>query len=285
MNRFFQRGFTLVEIAIVLLIVTILLGYTMAMVPIQQELKQYKQADAEMNKITEAIYAFGQVNGYLPCPAWADDLAAPTDTSNGFECRDINANGAELCKDGAITTPDPTVDSCDVWYGFVPGKTLGIEGRYSIATGLLLDPWGMPYRYQVTNDDADTAGTGLTGEDFITQNEMRAEGMNNLGPDLNVCNADPTPAAAGSDISCGGATNTIIATAPVVILSTGKDRVVTAAGTNSWAQKENLDNTGVDTVFVKTTKSDNTNAEFDDLVKWISPNILYSKMIEAGQLP
>ncbi|MCH6566544.1 MAG: hypothetical protein IH811_11835 [Proteobacteria bacterium] len=25
--------------------------------------------------------------------------------------------------------------------------------------------------------------------------------------------------------------------------------------------------------------------DFDDVVKWVSPNILYSKMIEAGQLP
>ena len=25
--------------------------------------------------------------------------------------------------------------------------------------------------------------------------------------------------------------------------------------------------------------------DFDDIVKWVSPNLLYSSMIEAGQLP
>ena len=25
--------------------------------------------------------------------------------------------------------------------------------------------------------------------------------------------------------------------------------------------------------------------DFDDIVKWVSPNVLFSKMIEAGQLP
>ena len=265
-----NRGFTLVEIAIVLLIVTILLGYTMAMVPIQQELKQYKQADAEMNKITDAIYAFGQVNGYLPCPAFP--------ASNGFECRIASAAGTPGACDGSI----PASDTCDAWYGFVPGKTLGIEGKYSDATGLLLDPWGMPYRYQVTNDDAGTS----PGEDFVTPGGMQSEGMANLNPDLSVCASNPS--AGGADCSVASpppttAANTIIAEAPVVILSTGKDRIATVADTNSLAQKENLDNAG-DKLFVKETHSGVKDAEFDDIVKWISPNILYSKMIESGQL-
>ena len=42
MMKSINAGFTLVEIAIVLLIVTILLGYTVALFPRQQELKQYR---------------------------------------------------------------------------------------------------------------------------------------------------------------------------------------------------------------------------------------------------
>ena len=44
-NRNNQTGFTLIEIAIVLLIVTILLGYTVALFPRQQELKQYRAVE------------------------------------------------------------------------------------------------------------------------------------------------------------------------------------------------------------------------------------------------
>ncbi|MGK0399115.1 MAG: prepilin-type N-terminal cleavage/methylation domain-containing protein, partial [Gammaproteobacteria bacterium] len=61
------KGFTLIEISIVLLIVAILLGYTVALFPVQQELKQYRTANAEMERIIDAVYAYAQVNGRLPC--------------------------------------------------------------------------------------------------------------------------------------------------------------------------------------------------------------------------
>ena len=60
-NKKSQRGFTLVEIAIVLLIVSILLGYTVALFPKQQELKQYRAAEAEMDQIVDAIIGFTQI--------------------------------------------------------------------------------------------------------------------------------------------------------------------------------------------------------------------------------
>jgi len=287
MNRLKNSGFTLIEIAIVLIIFTILLGYTMAMVPVQQDLKQYRQADVEMERIIESLYAFAQVNGYLPCPAWADDLVAPTDTSDGFECRDIDGT-AENCDGGT-----PATDTCDIWYGFVPGKTLGIVGKYS-AIGLLLDPWGMPYRYQVTNtdnEDNDNDGDGTSigdGDgvaDFTIPGGTAPGTVMNLGllvPDLEICTINPSNNA--TDTSCTNAASTVVSEIPAVILSLGKD----AGNIASNIQGENTDNTGdgtTDTVYVKSTRSDVSNAEFDDLVKWVSPNILYSKMIEAGQLP
>jgi prepilin-type N-terminal cleavage/methylation domain-containing protein len=275
-----QNGFTLVEIAIVLLIVTILLGYTMAMVPIQQELKQYRQADEEMNKIIESVYAFAQVKGYLPCPAWVDSLTAPTVSSSGFECRE---NGGALDCGGS----DPVNDSCDVWFGYVPGKTLGIEGRYSNVTGLLLDPWGKPYRYQVAKDANSVGGPVASSGNgnFIISGDMSKAGIANLSPDLSVCNVDPSVGTGNHDTVCTGALETIIAEAPAVIFSTGKDTNDKNDTTNSWVQRENLDNSDLDTVFVKQTFNHSRGAEFDDLVKWISPNILYSKMIDTGQLP
>ncbi len=279
MKQAVTRGFTLVEIAIVLLIVTILLGYSVAMLTVQQELKQYRQADKEMQGIIQALEAFAQVNGYLPCPAWANDLASPTVTSNGRECR---GNGGALDCDGS----DPSVDSCDLWFGYVPGKTLGITGRYSAITGLLLDPWGKPYRYQVTDSNVDSNATpGQTAEDdFVMTGEMRDETIANLSPDLSVCTADPSPGSSGVDANCSGAGSTLVQGLPAVILSTGKDTLENVSG-NSWIQRENLDNSINDRVFISTTISTQPGAEFDDLVKWIPANVLYSKMIEAGQLP
>ena len=62
-NRNNQTGFTLIEIAIVLLIVTILLGYTVALFPKQQELKQYRAVEQEMDEVIDAIIGFAQING------------------------------------------------------------------------------------------------------------------------------------------------------------------------------------------------------------------------------
>jgi prepilin-type N-terminal cleavage/methylation domain-containing protein len=275
MNKYRNSGFTLIEIAIVLIIVTIILGYTVAMVPVQQELKQYRQADEEMNRIIDSLYAFGQVNGYLPCPAW-EAAGPPVVTSNGFECR----GGGDVLDCDAAAEPDPAVNTCDVWFGFLPGKTLGIEGKYN--NNLLIDPWGMPYRYQVTN--VDNGGIKSIGADFVFQGDMQNEGIANLAPDLVVCNTDPSADAAGSDISCTDASETVVNELPAVVLSTGKDKNANVAAT-SWVQRENLDNSATDRVFIKVPRNDTKAEKYDDIVKWISKNQLFSKMIEADQLP
>nr|MDJ0833575.1 type II secretion system protein [Gammaproteobacteria bacterium] len=218
-----NTGFTLIEIAIVLLVVTVILGYTLAMVPVQQELKQYRQAEREMDWIIESLYAYAQTNSHLPCPA--------ANTSDGFECR--NDGTAGNCNGN-----DTSADVCDLWFGFLPGKTLGLDGKYSSA-GLLLDPWGQPYLYQVTDG-------GATVEDFIFVDGMRTATIANLVPDLVVCNADPSSGAQGAtDTSCGGAAAEIIDESPAVVLSTGKD-TLGDTGTNSWVQRENLDNSSSD---------------------------------------
>jgi len=246
------KGFTLIEIAIVLIIVTILLGYSVAMVPVQQELKQYRQANVEMDRIIDALYAFAQVNGRLPC---ADNWAAPDGISDPPGSGDCTLNG---------------------WYGLLPAKTLGIEGKYD-ANNSLLDPWGTPYRYQVTSIDS-----ALNGGDFVVNNDIQTVGMVGLAPDLVICTVNPTNNA--TDTACANAANTIANGVPAIVLSLGKD----SGNIASNIQGENTDNTAdgvTDIVFVKSTRSGVAGSEYDDLVKWISPNILYSKMIDAGQLP
>jgi len=77
-SRYLQAGFTLIEIAIALMIVGVLLGYTVALFPRQQELKQYRAVDQEMDQVIEAIIGFAQVNGRLPCPAIPNSGAMKT---------------------------------------------------------------------------------------------------------------------------------------------------------------------------------------------------------------
>jgi len=284
-----QNGFTLVEIAIVLLIVTILLGYTVALFPRQQELKQYRDVDRKMDEVIAAIVGFAQVNGRLPCPA--------IPASAGIEDFDtINDDG------------------CENFGGFVPVNTLGLVGRLN-ADSLLLDPWGNPYRYYVTDSDFD--GDGFS--DFTAPNEIRNVGLVDLDDDgfidldgqFVICDqADAT-----LNDHCDGAANFVFgddtaagppyAGAPFVLISHGKNwNEGTALGddervnmgiilTTAFAPPIPNGPAGLayplkdvsanETTFVRriTGFAD----DFDDVVKWVSPNILYSKMIEAGQLP
>jgi len=287
-NRNNQTGFTLIEIAIVLLIVTILLGYTVALFPKQQELKQYRAVEQEMDEVIDAIIGFAQINGRLPCPS--------IPASAGDEDYDSVNN-----------------DGCDNFGGFVPVNALGINGRTN-ADSLLLDPWGSPYRYYVTNNDFN--GGGLS--DFTTPNEMKTVGLNDSEPDgyidldghYLICAATGAIAA---DDQCTG-TDEVFGTydagppvvyggAPFVLVSHGKNWVEAAVGdelenmgatlTTAFAppipngpaaQPYRLkDVAGGETAFVR--RPTGLADDFDDVVKWVSPNLLFSKMIEAEQLP
>jgi prepilin-type N-terminal cleavage/methylation domain-containing protein len=287
-----NAGFTLVEVAIVLLIVAILLGYTVALFPRQQELKQYRALNQEMDRISAAIVGFAQVNGRLPCPS----LPA----SGGSEDYDLVND-----------------DGCNNFGGFVPVNTLGLNGKLN-QDSLLLDPWGNPYRYYVTDVDFD--GDGLS--DFTTPGEMRDIGLVDTEPDgyidldgrYLICDDNGTTI----DDECTGATEVFgrftdgggvpaddrYAGAPFVVISHGKNWKEGAAindelenmGSNLSLTDLGMANgptgmeyllkdvgAGGETTFVR--RPTGFAEDFDDVVRWVSPSILYSKMIEAGQLP
>ncbi len=324
----FQSGFTLIEIAIVLLIVAILLGYTVALFPIQQELKQYRIAKVEMEQILDAVTGFAQVNGRLPCPAWPN--------SGGIEETAVGGCGIYTGK---------TVDDGKPWIGFIPVNTLGLSGKVN-QDSLLLDPWGNPYRYYVTDsdffedrdsdnildDDSDGDPDGDGDSDFVINGEMRSIGLSDsaideenngdneidsdgfldLDSNLIICDGASTASdrCTGSNEVVGNVTTlspaagdyssftyTGYAGVPVVLLSMGKNWTGTTVGNeleNSGASETNT-HLGIpngpsgneylldtDTVFARPAgQSDN----YDDIVKWISSNTLFSKMIEADQLP
>jgi len=267
-----QTGFTLIEIAIVLVVVGVLLGYTVAMIPVQQELRQYSKAEKEMEDIIDNLLAFAQVNGRLPCPDTTGDGAE--DTVDLFD----NVTG--------VGPGDGFDDGCAGYFGFLPPETLGMNGDIS-AAGLLLDPWGLGYGYAVSNIDAGAGAFPVI--DLVTANGIREEGIpayNINPPDLFVCD-DSTVFGDQTDCTPASVGNQVVGNVAVVITSLGKDNEL-VAGPPSNIQRENFDDFNVgtnDKVFISAPRSDSAGTEFDDIVKWISPNILFSKMIEADQLP
>lgn len=155
---------------------------------------------------------------------------------------------------------------CDHSYdGYVPAATLGISGTDS--SGFAVDSWGNRIRYAVTPWSSNV---------YTTTNGMATTGISNLSPSgtpyLQVCST------ASSDGSKCSVANTALASSPgvpVVIYSSGKSG---GAGGTGADEVENADN---DRVFVSHTPT----SDFDDLVIWLSPNILINRMVAAGKLP
>ena len=120
------RGFTLVEVAIVLGIVGLLLGALLTPLSTRFELTRLRQARGDLATAEEALYGFAMARGRLPCP----------DTGGDGE-EDLNAG------------------TCRAEEGNLPWTDLGVARS---------DPWGNVYRYRVDDrfaDDTDGTGCGV----------------------------------------------------------------------------------------------------------------------------
>jgi type II secretory pathway pseudopilin PulG len=246
-----QTGFTLVEIAIVLLIVTLLLTGLVPTISSQIEQRQTSDTRKQLDEIQQALIGYAITYGRLPCPA--------SNTSNGVESDLPIGSG-----------------TCDhSWDGFVPAATLGIATIVDSKgnKGFAVDSWGNRIHYAVTS---------WNGNTFTKPppNGMSSVGISNLNPDLLVC---ASGTATGFSPSSCGTNNALTANpgVPVVIFSTGKNGGYGGTGTD---EARNLDN---DRVFVshEPAPSSAANGEFDDIVIWISPNVLVNRMVAAGKLP
>ena len=256
-----QIGFTLVEMAMVLMIVALLLGGLLPTISSQVEQRQTNETRKQLDEIQQALIGFAVVNGRLPCPA--------SSTSNGVE---------------KFASGDSTTGICSNFYdGYVPAATLGLSGTDS--SGLVKDPWGFPIRYAVTKYQYNsnyvfTAFSSTTG--------MSTAGITNLSsPNLYVCNS--ATASGFSGASCG--TNNALTSngVPAVIYSTGKNAGSGGTTTNYIDEaanpNPNYDDNNQTFVSHTPTPSGATNGEFDDIVIWISPNVLINRMVAAGKLP
>lgn len=245
--RFKPSGFTLVEMAIVLVIVGLLLGGLLMPLGAQMEQRKISETQKALDDIKEALIGYAVANGRLPCPASA--------TSNGIE----SPQGGGVC-----TNP---------FNGFLPSATLGLSQTDS--QGYAVDAWGLTQnriRYAVS-----TANTSA----FTTLNGMKTTTMATLAPDLRVC-----ASATGITATTCGTAVSLTNNAVAIIYSLGKNASTGGLGTDE-AANPNPNSANNDQVFVSHTPTSAAaaNGEFDDIVTWLSPNTLFNRMVAAGQLP
>jgi prepilin-type N-terminal cleavage/methylation domain-containing protein len=212
-----DAGFTLVEMAIVLMIVGLLLGGLLVPLSVQIEQRHITDTQKSLSEIKEAIIGYAIVNGKLPCPA-------PPNLATG------NALAG--------------VADCSLTRGVLPWATLGVSET---------DAWGRRFSYTATSAFINSTFTLATAGTLSVKNT-----------------------SSGSNIASG---------IPAIIVSHGKNGL--GAYTSSGSQitvssdPDEAENSDADAVFV----SHESTTTFDDLVDWISPNILFNRMVAAGKLP
>jgi len=253
----FQRGFTLVEMAVVMAIVALLLGGLVVTVSAQIDLQRTSETRATLENIREALIGFAAANGRLPCPASA--------TSNGLE--GFSVGGTALN------------GQCSNFYnGFVPAATLGVTP--TDASGFVLDGWGNRIRYAVAYPTINGISTPFTRQDGLkSATMMQVEGVASGSGLLFVCSVGPTPPGVVATGCLSAATN-ITRKTPAVLLSTGRNGAVGGTGADEAA---NINGDGVFITHPPTAGG--PGGEFDDVVTWISLPVLFNRMMTAGRLP
>ncbi len=216
------EGFTLVELAISLLIIGLLLAGILGPMSTRIEQKERQATQEILNDIKESLIGFAITNGRLPCP----DTNTPAD---GIE---------DDC-----TASTPPIE------GVLPWVTLGVSSE---------DSWANNFTYQVTQIFADTTDGTLCGTATV-------------GVSFELCSV--------GDITINDHTGVkVVDLIPAVVFSGGQNDFT---GTSSLEQE----NTDGDVIFTFTDYREETNKEFDDLMIWLSPNILKNRMVQAGRLP
>ena len=253
-----QQGFSLVELAIVLVILGFVLGAFLLPLRAQREQAAQLQTLSTLESAKQALLGFAQARGRLPCPATA--------ASKGLEA-----------------PPGGNV-ACTSQLGFLPAATLGVQPID--ANGFAVDAWNNRIMYAVAQNSAVTVPVNPNTPDYTINSltdGMNLVGIANLTPELRVCNS-----SVGATLSaCSGGTpesNYLINNAVVVIYSEGASGALASGGLDENSNPAIP--TTPKSVFVShdITATGAPNGEFDHLVTWISPYVLYNAMIQAGQL-
>lgn len=245
------QGFTLVEMAVVLVIIGLLLAGALMPLSAQMEQRRNSETQKALDEINQALIGFAVANGRLPCPA-------PATTATG-------SSGAGL--EGTTGTGSALTCTNVNGVGVLPWATLGVNET---------DSWGRRYTYRVTVQFA----RGATGQTAFTGTACPPP-TNPLYAAFALCSQGDLT------INSSTAGSTVSDKIPAVVISHGNNGngAYTSQGTPlpAGADADEQDNqlASGNTTFISKAAT----STFDDLVAWVSPNSLMNRMVTAGKLP
>jgi prepilin-type N-terminal cleavage/methylation domain-containing protein len=258
-----MRGFTLVEIAFVIVIAGILLAMVIGATASIVESSRLRLTRTNMDTARSALQAFIARNGRLPCPAIED--RAPAANDYGLE-----AATPGTCT-GTVNLPGqagpPVIDAAK--RGVLPWKSLGMTLENAT------DGWGNQLTYMVTvtatGKNFDTVA-GMRGSLYVHGATPVAAGLPPTGNQINACSTT------ANDNACNRAAVAVLISHGRNVLGAYPPSGVRATPLPTDAAE--LENTDADRFVV----SADISQTFDDLVLPIEPDGLLAPLAAQGAI-
>lgn len=226
-----RNGFTLIELSIVITIIALLMVGLLKFLGTLDTSGSYRQTEAQLDHIQEAMALFYKVNGRLPCPATR--TAAVSTAAYGIE--------TDCTAAAPAGTVDATATTEDVRIGVIPTRSLNLPDK------ILTDQWGNRITYAVMKDmgASTTSYTASAGE--ITVNDSGGNALSNPASSVAYVLISHGKDGRGSWLRTGAAH-------PIACGSTTMDS----------------DNCDDDTTFIDTWLYDGDVAAsyYDDIIRW-----------------
>lgn len=249
-----SQGFTLIEIAVVLIIITLISGGLISFFNIQLTNQRITSTKANEAAIKIALTNFIVQNNRLPCPAIPN--LAPGTAGYGREATATASACTGLTPNGVVVT------------GIVPWISLGISSDAAS------DGYYNRFTYQVVLAATSTSLTSQTVTAISGAISLHSSGPGVLG-------APPT----GNQINdCGNNSCKPVA----ILVSHGRNGY--GAFSDQGIQQtaaigpDEQENTNGDSLFVVKDFSDSPTNPFDDIVLALTPNDLLTPLIQGGVL-
>jgi prepilin-type N-terminal cleavage/methylation domain-containing protein len=243
-----QSGFTLIELAIVLVIVGVLIGSFLGTLGSRIDTTRRAEAQEDLENIKSALlgYAFSSGGPYLPCPCTAD-CDADADNPAVQPGQENRAGGT--CTAGAAV-------------GYLPWGTLGLKPA---------DSWNTLYRYWVDPDFSDSSAGNEFDLTDVGSGLVRTRNPDGTSTPLVASNVVAIVFTNGKNTYGGLSVDGVVRPA----IPAGNVDEIDNTDANSEFVSRTPTEAGAST----------PGGEFDDIVFWISDYEIKARMVEAELLP
>lgn len=238
-------GFTLIEIAVVLFILSLLLVGGLNIIATQRSNLGFKQTINRMDRLFEAMQLFLVRNDRLPCPA------IPT----------LAKSDAQFGQESIDETPceaDQEIGSTGVYWGTVPYRTL------NLAAGEYADGWDNQIFYVVNGGAASDNSLNAGRWDISNSIQLRDRATAPPTPQVLISNGVFALISAGPNGSGAYSLNGVERPAPIA------------------TSLDELDNLDADVQLVSADYSENERRPFDDIVRVYTEDQIMASIIRDG---